>query len=222
MICKLLILGIKNQKMNNQVFIPSHGIGEMYLDVSDMFWYYYESSLYNIDTEIPFIKLLLEMSSLCMRYYTRLNGSAIRMPQVVLDIGCLTAEICRSFIKIKHLSKDVFSTDDIITLDYCMEVYRQYKTKEALYFFIAATTGITEALFNIDRELFNLRGNLEQIFSLFYGLLPKKSKFRNDLYETEQISKWNLMRQFSKLIRTDGIYSFDFERDSVKFFVSNL
>ena len=222
MICKLLILGIKNQKMNNQVFIPSHGIGEMYLDVSDMFWYYYESSLYNIDTEIPFIKLLLEMSSLCMRYYTRLNGSAIRMPQVVLDIGCLTAEICRSSIKIKHLSKDVFSTDDIITLDYCMEVYRQYKTKEALYFFIAATTGITEALFNIDRELFNLRGNLEQIFSLFYGLLPKKSKFRNDLYETEQISKWNLMRQFSKLIRTDGIYSFDFERDSVKFFVSNL
>ena len=50
MICKFLILGIKNQKMNNQVFIASHGIGEMYLDVSDMFWYYYESSLYNIDT----------------------------------------------------------------------------------------------------------------------------------------------------------------------------
>ena len=23
--------------MNNQVFIPSHGIGKMYLDVSDMF-----------------------------------------------------------------------------------------------------------------------------------------------------------------------------------------
>ena len=35
-ICKFLYLGIKI-KMNNQVFIPSHGIGEMYLDVSDMF-----------------------------------------------------------------------------------------------------------------------------------------------------------------------------------------
>ena len=63
--------------MNNQVFIPSHGIGKMYLDVSDMFWYYYESTLFNIDTEAPFIKLLLEMSSLRMRYYTCLNGNAI-------------------------------------------------------------------------------------------------------------------------------------------------
>ena len=49
----------------------------MYLDVSDMFWYYYESTLFNIDTETPFIKLLLEMSSPRMRYYTCLNGNAI-------------------------------------------------------------------------------------------------------------------------------------------------
>ena len=88
--------------MNNQVFIPLHGIGEMFLHVSDMLWYYYESTLLNIDTEIPFMKLLLEMSSLRMRYYTRLNGSAIGIPQVVLDIGRLTDEICSSFIKIKH------------------------------------------------------------------------------------------------------------------------
>ena len=72
--------------MNNQVFIPSHGVGEMYLDVSDMFWYYYEYTL-NIDKEIPFMKLLLDMSSLCMRYYTRLHGSAVGMSQVILDIG---------------------------------------------------------------------------------------------------------------------------------------
>ena len=50
--------------MNNKVFIPSYGIGEMYLDVCDMFWYYYESSAFNIDKEIPFVKLLLDMSSL--------------------------------------------------------------------------------------------------------------------------------------------------------------
>ena len=73
--------------MNNQVFIPSHGIGEMYLDVSDMFWYCYESSAFHIDKEIPFMKLLLDMSSLHMRCYTRLNKSAVGMPQVILDIG---------------------------------------------------------------------------------------------------------------------------------------
>ena len=58
----------------------------MYLDVSDMFWYYYESTSFNIDKEIPFMKLLLDISSLLMIYYTRLNGSAVGMPQEILDI----------------------------------------------------------------------------------------------------------------------------------------
>ena len=53
---------------------------------------------------------------------------------MILDIGRLTAEICRSFIKIKHLSEDLFSNGDIMTLDYCMEVYRQYKNNELLDF----------------------------------------------------------------------------------------
>ena len=106
--------------MNNQVFIPSHGIGEMYLDVPDMFLYYYESTIFNIDKEIPFMKLLLDMSSLRMRYYVRLNGSAVSMPQVMLDIGHLSAKIVRSFIKIKDLSEDMFCTGNIVTVDYCL------------------------------------------------------------------------------------------------------
>ena len=50
--------------MNNQVFIPSNGIGELYLDVFDMHWYHYESSYFNIDKEIQFMKLLLDMAGL--------------------------------------------------------------------------------------------------------------------------------------------------------------
>ena len=50
--------------MNNQVFVPSNGIGELHLDVFDMYWYYYESTLFNIDKETPFMKLLLDMASL--------------------------------------------------------------------------------------------------------------------------------------------------------------
>ena len=66
--------------MNNQVFIPSNGIGELCLDVFDMHWYYYESTLFNIDKEIPFMKLLLDMASLRMRYYHRLNGNRLLVP----------------------------------------------------------------------------------------------------------------------------------------------
>ena len=54
--------------MSNR-FIPSNVVGELYLDVSDMQWYLYESYCYNIDKEILFMKLLLDMASLTMRCY---------------------------------------------------------------------------------------------------------------------------------------------------------
>ena len=110
----------------------------MYLDVSDMFWYYYESSSFNIDKEIPFMKLLLDISSLRMIYYTHLNGSAVGMPQVILGIWYLSAKIVCSFIKIKDLSEDMFCTGDIVTVDYCMEVYTQFLNNEPFDFFYSS------------------------------------------------------------------------------------
>ena len=51
----------------NHVFIPSHGIGEVYVNLSDMYWYMYDSSFCNLKKEIPFFKLLLDIGSLYMR-----------------------------------------------------------------------------------------------------------------------------------------------------------
>ena len=53
-------------------------------------------------------------------------------------------------------------------------------------------------------------------------MLPKKSKFRENLDETEKMFESDLMRQFSKLIRTNGIYFSDSEFSSLKFFVSSF
>ena len=142
-----------------------------------------------------------------MRYYTRLNGSAVGMPQVILDIGHLSAKIVCSFIKIKDLSEDMFCTGDIVTVDYCMEVYTQFLNNEPFDFFIAATREIRDTLDKIDRELFNFQRHLERLFRLFYSLLPKKSKFRKRLYETEQMFKEDLIKQFSKFVKTNGKYS---------------
>ena len=75
--CKIifsLFLGNKKLKMTNR-FIPSNGVGKLHLDVSDMHWYLHESSRFNFDKEIPFMKLLLDMASLRMRYYSQLNGN---------------------------------------------------------------------------------------------------------------------------------------------------
>ena len=102
-----LFLGNKKLKMSHQ-FIPSNGVGEIYLDVSNMHWYSYGSSCYNIDNEIPFMKLLLDMASLRMRYYTQLNRNRLLLPQMVLNLTCTSSMLIKSFIKIKSLSEDFF------------------------------------------------------------------------------------------------------------------
>ena len=122
--------------MNNQDFIPSHGIGELYLDVGNKYWYLQNSSLFNFQKEIPFFKLILDMASLRMRYYLRLNGNCLFVPQTLLDIGRISTYLFKSFITIKSLTEDLFCTGDNETLDYCMEVHRQFVSREPLYFFI--------------------------------------------------------------------------------------
>ena len=94
----------------------------------------------------------------------------------------------------------MFCTGDIVTVDYCMEVYTQFLNNEPFDFFIAATREIRDTLDKIDRELFNFQRHLEQLFRLFYSLLPKKSKFRKRLYETEQMFKEDLIKQFAKFV----------------------
>ena len=193
--------------MNNQVFIPSNGIGELYLDVFDMHWYYYESTLFNIDKEIPFMKLLLDMASLRMRYYHRLNGNGLLVLQTIINIGHTSAMLVKTFIKIKGLSEDFFCTGDIETVDYCMVVYRQFLNNKPLDFSISGRWEIELALQNIKSELFRFSKSLERLFTLFYSLFPKKSKFRKNLHDAEQIFKKDLIKQFKEFIITDDKYS---------------
>ena len=135
------------------------------------------------------MKLLLDMSSLCMRYYTLLNRSAVGMPQVILDIRDLSTKIVRSIIKIKELSEDMFCTGDIVTVDCCMEVYTQFLNNEPFDFCIAATKEIMDKIDKIDIELFNFQQHLERLFRLFYSLLPKKLKFRKRLKQNRCLRK---------------------------------
>ena len=164
-----------------------------------MHWYYYESTLFNIDKEIPFMKLLLDMASLRMRYYQRLNGNRLLVPQTIIDIGHTSAILVETFIKIKALSKDLFCTGDIETVDSCMEVYRQYLNNEPLDFFISGRWEIEIALQKMERELYRFRDALERIVTLFYSLFPKKSKFRKNLNDAELLFKKDLIKKIQKL-----------------------
>ena len=108
-----------------------------------------------------------------------------------------------TFIKIKDLSEDMFCTGDIVTVDYCMEVYTQFLNNEPFDFFIAATREIRDTFNKLDRELFNFQRHLEQLFRLFYSLLPKKSRFKKRLYETEQMFQDDLIKQLAKFVKTE-------------------
>ena len=127
--------------MNNQGFIPSHGIGELYLDVGNKYWYMHNSSLFNFQKEIPFFKLILDMVSLRMRYYLWLNSNRLFVPQTLLDIGHISTYFFKIFITIKSLTEDLFCIGDIETLDYCIDVYRQFVSREPLDFFINEING---------------------------------------------------------------------------------
>ena len=92
----------------NRVFIPSHGIGEVYIDLSDMYWYMYDSFFYNLKKEIPFFKLLLDLGSLYMRCRMRLNVQEIDIYRRILmiDFRKESTYLLRSFMKIESLSED--------------------------------------------------------------------------------------------------------------------
>ena len=90
--------------MNNRVFIPSNGIGELYLDVLDMHWYMHNSVCLNFQKEIPLFRLLLDMASLCMRYYLQLNGNRLLAPQTLIDIRRISTYLIKRFITSKSLS----------------------------------------------------------------------------------------------------------------------
>lgn len=48
------------------------------------------------------------------------------MSEVILKIDSESALLFRSLTKIKALSKDLFATGHILTVDYCREIYRIY------------------------------------------------------------------------------------------------
>ena len=191
----------------NSVFIPSHGIAEIRLDSRDLYWYMLNSSYFNVNKEIPFFQLLIDMASLRMRYFQRINADRIFLPQIIIDLGHAITYFILGFNKVKELSKDLFATGDIETLDYCLEVYRQHLNHEKLDFFIADKWEIKDCLKTIERTLLNLEFNLNKIFSFIYTLFPKNSKFRKDLQKTEELFKNDLIRQLKQFIRKNGKYS---------------
>ena len=121
--------------MNNQIeYIPSGGVGEIYLDMIDGHWYMCESTKYAKEKVLPFCKFLYDLLGVRARDRTN-NNSLTRnelVPQRILQVIETTTEIIKGFNRIRSLTDDLFCTGDIQTIDYALEVYKQYETIKIL------------------------------------------------------------------------------------------
>ena len=147
------------------------------------------------------------MASVRMRYYLRINNNRSFLPQALLDLGRVSKYLLKSFIKIRIFGEDLFCTGDIETFDFCIETYRRYINKEPLAHNIFMNWDILSTFKKMNNDLFNFSFYLQALFSTFYQLFLKKSKFRNDLLKTEQLFKKDLIKQFKKFIIKNGKYS---------------
>ena len=113
-------------------YIPFGGIGEIEFVVRRKDWHKCDATEFNADKTIPFIKLLIDLAGAGTKYYqnqTRLKRYE-NYPRLAKDIMKTATQLSCYFIKIKNLSDDMFITGDIQTIDYCLEVYRQYTSGE--------------------------------------------------------------------------------------------
>ena len=117
--------------------------------------------------------MLLDIASLRMRYYKNITiDERIGILQIILDIAKHSAKLILSFLRIKNLSEDMFCTGDIVTVDYCMEIYRQFLSGELFDFSMVGMRKIREALHQIHQELKIFQEKSEQLFrcSIIYYL----------------------------------------------------
>ena len=136
-------------------YIPFGGTREIEFDVRRKDWHKCDAVEFNEDKAIPFIKLLIDFVGAGSKYYqnqTRLKRYE-NYPWLAVDIMKTATRLSRSFIKIKKLTDYMLSTGNIQTIDYCLEVYRQYTIGEALHYFLWNAWEIERTLCLLQLEL---------------------------------------------------------------------
>ena len=197
MICNLILCKVifrnKKLKMSDQTtYIPFSGIGEIEFVVRRKDWYKCDEAEFNADKTIPFIKLLIDLVGAGAKYYqnqTRL-GSYKNYPRLAIDIMKTAPRLSRSFIKIKKLTDDMFSTGYIQTIDYCLELYRQYTSGEVLDPFLWSSQKTEKTLPLLQSELLKFKKGTIKCFRYIEKIINKDSIYQaNSLQITKTFYK---------------------------------
>ena len=158
----------------NGVFIPSLGIGEVYIDVFDLRWRMLSSSFYNFRKKIPFFKFSLDMGSLMMRYYIRLDAQETDAYNLISlnDFKEKTIYLLKSYKKIESLSEDLFANNHLETYNRCMKVFDQYVQNERKNFSYYCEE-INFTLINLKDELNKFSYYLDDLLTTLFFFYQK-------------------------------------------------
>ena len=177
MICKFIILGIKKFKMSNQsTSIPSGGIRETEFISEEKNWYKTEAARFNEDKAIPFMKLLTDLVGVISKYHRnqRKMERYENYQPLAVDILKTASKLACSFKKNKELTDDLFSTGDIQTIDYCIEVYRQHRSGEQFDYFLWNASEIKRTLSRLHPEMIKFKKNIMKFCRQTKKLIQKE------------------------------------------------
>ena len=182
--------------MNNQIeYIPSGGIGEMYLDRLDKHWYRCESTEYTNEKIILFFKFLYDFFGVRGRYQT--NPIRLRrneeIPRTIVKVVKTASKLIEGFNRIQGLADDLFCTGDIQTVDYVLELYEQYVRNEDFNPFLYNSFEINLTLKILKSELEKIYKNLEK-FTPRLKLTLKYAGYKGQLIDMSHIIEnfWNI------------------------------
>ena len=138
---------------------------------------------------IPFLKFLCELIGVRAKYQT--NQRRLRrnenLPQIITDAIKISTKIIKNFTRIQNLMDDLFRAGEIQTIDYCLEVYRQYIEIKDFDPFLYNALEINLTLTSLKPELEGFYENLEKLFIQLFKFLKYNDIFINDPCTLEKI-----------------------------------
>ena len=105
--------------MSNQTFyIPSGAVCKNEYNIDENNWFTTETSRFNEDKEIPFLKLIIDLIGALSKYYrnqTR-NSPYERYPELAQEILETASGLANNYLKIKYILRTYFAQETYIQL----------------------------------------------------------------------------------------------------------
>ena len=107
-------------------------------------------------------------------------------PPLAVDILKKASKLACSFQKSEELTDDLFCTGDFQTIDYCLEVYRQYRSGEQFDYFLWNRWEIKRTLSGLHPEMIKSK-NLMKFYKQIKQLIQKQSITQLNSYKFQRI-----------------------------------